>query len=127
MDNLLTEKRPPGNPNMRKGGPSVNPRGAPKKIESLAQAAREAVTPADLAKKMLRLADSAESEQVRYQALAWLADRAHGKVTSEHAVTVSQGEDGPRLRTDLTIDEQREALVYLDKLLVAPESTETGG
>lgn len=80
-----------GNPAMRRGAPSLNPAGRPKVGQSLAEAVRSAVSPEELAERMLKLADGADSEQVRFSALAWLGERGHGKVTSDHSVTLKQG------------------------------------
>lgn len=84
----------------------MNPKGAPRKAESLAHACREAMSSTELAANMRKLAETAESEQVRYQALAWLADRAHGKVSSDYSLTLNRGAgDGDYQLADLS-DEQ---------------------
>ena len=132
MDDLSPSppKRRAGNPNMRAGAISVNPRGAPRKMESLATACREAVSPAELAAKMLALADGAESEQVRYSALAWLAERAHGKVASVLDATLTNGNTSSAYDLDsMTHEAKRELLqrIRAIKRLDAGDPTPTEG
>lgn len=110
MSDPIPEKRR-GNPAMRKGAPSLNPAGRPRVGQSLAEAVRAAVTPEELAEKMLRLADGAESEQVRYSALAWLGERGHGKVPNVGDLTLHNGGDAPAYDVEkLPIDERRALL-----------------
>lgn len=84
-----TPKRRGGNPNMRAGGPSLNPHGRPKRGLSLAEAIRERVDPAWIAERAVALAETAESEATRLAALSLIADRGWGKPLSTVEVTAS--------------------------------------
>lgn len=102
---------------MRKGAPSLNPAGRPRVGQSLAEAVRAAVTPEELAAKMLKLADGAESEQVRYSALAWLGERGHGKVPNVGDLTLHNGSEQPTYNLDaLPIEKRRELLEQIRAL-----------
>src|SRR5690606_34618384 len=79
-----------GNPRMRAGMPSLNPHGRPRTGESLAEAAREKVSPEQLVEKLLKLADTAASEQVRLAALLAIGDRGYGKVAHVVDAKVNQ-------------------------------------
>lgn len=116
MSDPIAEKRR-GNPAMRKGAPSLNPAGRPRVGQSLAEAVRAAVTPEELAAKMLKLADGAESEQVRYSALAWLGERGHGKVPNVGDLTLHNGSEQPTYNLDaLPIEKRRELLEQIRAL-----------
>jgi hypothetical protein len=117
MSDPTVEKRRPGNPAMRKGAPSLNPAGRPRVGQSLAEAVRAAVTPEELAEKMLKLADGAESEQVRYSALAWLGERGHGKVPTTGDLTLRQGEGAAEYDVSkLPLEKRRELLEQIRAL-----------
>jgi len=77
MSDPIPKKR--GNPNMVAGGKSLNPNGRPRLGESLAEAFRGQCSPERIVELVVRLAESATSEQVRLAAIHFIADRAHGK------------------------------------------------
>jgi hypothetical protein len=118
MSEAIEAKRR-GNPRMVKGAPSLNPAGRPRVGESLAEAVRNACSPDELAAKMLSLADGAESEQVRYSALAWLAERGHGKVTQSIDASINASAAPRRDLSVLSLDERR---AMLEKLRSLPEA-----
>lgn len=118
-------KRPP-TAGSWKAGQSGNPKGRPRSGESLAEVVRSEVSQVAIIKRMQRLADSAESETVRYHALSWLAERGYGKAPQE--VIVHQGNEyARRVRgKDLSIT-QLEALAALDEPVDVDEPPESDG
>jgi len=69
-----------------------------------------------------KLAESAESEQVRLSALQLIAERAHGKVVVGIDASISNGSTPPeRDWSALPIDERRELLA---RLRAVPELAE---
>jgi hypothetical protein len=86
MSDPTTKKPKGGNPAMRKGAPSLNPKGRPRLGTSLAEALRAKLPAEEHASMLVDLATKATSEQVRLSALLAIGDRAHGKVTDHLAV-----------------------------------------
>lgn len=102
-----------------KAGQSGNPKGRPRSGEALSEIVREEVTPKGIIKRMQHLADNALSEQVRFHALTWLADRGYGKAPQE--VVVHRGNPFSRRVKDLT-EAQLLALAALDEPVADSEA-----
>lgn len=112
MSDPIQTKR--GNPAMYKGGPSLNPHGRPRVGDSLANAVRQRFSPERIAELAGKLAESAESEQVRLSALQLLSERGYGKVVSVVDATISSAHAAPeRDWSAMPIDERRELLARL--------------
>lgn len=106
-----------------KPGQSGNPRGRPRSGEALSEVLRAEITPLGIIQRMQGLADHAQSETVRYHALAWLAERGWGKAPLE--VKVTQRNPYAARVKGLTIV-QLEALAQLDEPLDEPLELEAG-
>src|SRR5262245_52049180 len=95
--------KPRGNPNMRPGGPSLNPRGRPKRGDALAERVRAAVDPDELIATLKQLASNPGAKaEVRLKAIAELLDRGWGKAiaTTEVDAKVDQRTEAvARVRT----------------------------
>lgn len=102
-----------GNP----GGP-----GRPRRGETRAEQVRRNVDweKAD-ARLVAILANPKSKDADAIAAYNALNDRGWGKPLASHELTVNRGDEGPRLRPDLTADELRAALAACDAVL------ETGG
>lgn len=78
-----------GNPNMRKGAPTVNRRGRPRVGESLAEACRNARTPDELVSWAVAAMDNPDVWwRERVKLFEWLATRGHGPVSQDVNVRV---------------------------------------
>jgi len=98
-----------------KPGQSGNVFGRPKLGETLADAMRDKFPPSRIAELAERLATEATSEQVRLAALQMIAERTHGKVTNETALTMHNGNtEGEYDFSAMSVDEQRELLAKLE-------------
>ena len=107
---------------MAKGAPSLNPRGRPRVGDSLANAFRQKFSPERIVELAEKLAESAESEQVRLSALQLIAERAHGKVvTTIDASITAEGAAPSRDWSSMPLDERRELLA---RIRAVPELTE---
>lgn len=96
---------------MQRGAPSLNPKGRPRTGESLAEAARDKVSPEQLVEKLLKLADTAQSEQVRLAALLAIGERGYGKVASVIDAKLSQGTTATSSKlAAMSLDERRALL-----------------
>ncbi|MGE0402879.1 MAG: hypothetical protein AB7T06_39605 [Kofleriaceae bacterium] len=80
-----------GNPRMQRGAPSLNPHGRPRTGESLAEVTRTRVSPEQLVERLVKLADGAQSEQVRLAATLALGERGYGKVANVLDATLKNG------------------------------------
>lgn len=104
-------------------GVSGNPRGRKPVGETAAAAARQKLTPEQLAEKLLKLADGATSEQVRLGALLALAERGYGKVTNVVDINRDERDDDDDL-SRLSLDELRVWLALKEK--TRPDADATG-
>lgn len=100
-----------GNPNMRAGAPSLNPKGRPPVGESLATAYREKWPPEKIVEHVGKLATGAASEQVRLQALQMIAERTAGKVVTLIDATTRDGAATPERDWSAVPIERRRALL----------------
>lgn len=108
-----TESKRRGNPAMRAGGPSLNPKGRPKLGDSLAEAMRLRFPVERICDLAEALVTGAESETVRMSALQMIAERTAGKAPQVVEMTVGQrGDDDLIDLTTMTpaqLDAAREA------------------
>ena len=114
-----------GNPAMVKGGPSLNPRGRPRRGLSLAEAMRERFPLQRICDLAEELATGADDDRVRMQALSFIADRAHGKAPQ---VVKFESDDGDEFNLSGVPVERQIALLgaldALDEIAVTSEADE---
>lgn len=122
-DQEAPKKRRP-NRTSWKAGQSGNPKGRPKSGEALSEVLRSEISPLGILKRMQALADNAQSETVRYHALAWLAERGWGKAPLE--VNFNQHNPYASRLKGLTV-EQLEALAAIDEPVDLEEAQEPNG
>ncbi|MEJ7597775.1 MAG: hypothetical protein WKG01_07695 [Kofleriaceae bacterium] len=118
-DQSSLAKRKPGNPAWVAGAPSPNPGGRPKG-ESLQAAARRRGPPhriLDAAEKILDA--KTDPASVRMAALAFVAERAHGKVTSVVDANITTAAEPQFNVSNLSADEQRDWLAKIQACRVA--------
>ncbi len=101
MSDKVVKRR--GNPNMVKGGPSVNPRGRPRNGESLAEAFRAKWSDEKIVALFTDLAENSHSDQIRMQAGMAISDRVAGKVKDriEHSRADDFGNFPPHVQAAL--------------------------
>ena len=107
-----------GNPNWKKGV-SGNPLGRPPKYISIADAVRNIVDPVELAEFVYEIwqdEDGTRSDQERWQAMQWLADRGWGKPVESYKIEARRPE-GPAINIALlSVDELQQLRGIVQRL-----------
>lgn len=75
-----TPRRRPGNPAMRRGAPSLNPKGRPPSWLALSNAVRARFPAAVLVEMAAHILESNELAEIKLRTLEWLATRGYGPI-----------------------------------------------
>lgn len=91
----MSESKPKrrGNPNMRKGMPSINPKGRPRSGLAFAERVRERVDPDKIIDAVLEVLENAEKPSERLQAATFLRDSAYAKPPTATAIQLTTGNE----------------------------------